>query len=335
MRRAVLAAVLCALALCGCSMQEVSERVPVSAAALDARGDELLLTAQTVTIAGADNPPETDCQSIEAKRIGQGMDKGGTRLFWTTAETAVLDELLAERGLSEQLQALTEEPSIRASIRPCVALGCQAREILETEDSPDGLASLLDDAVRSGQAVDVPLYQALDDRLTAGVDVALPVLTIEEDSVRCDGTVVFHGDTLCGYLDADETALLALLRGDTHRIVLYDEDGAGFSLTEVHTTLSVTRDRAEITIRGALTDSSAENAQRAAALCRERCDALVSRLQSWNSDALGLGRELSRTQPSAFSESDWESRYSTRSVITTVQLTRTQGGSPNGEGSSQ
>lgn len=334
MRRG-LSAVLCAFLLCGCAAQEVSERVPVSAAALDSHGDGILLTAQTVTISGVDNPPETECRSIEANRIGEGMDKGGARLFWTTAETAVMDELIAERSLTEQLEALTEESSIRASIRPCVARGCAARDILETEDSPDGLASLLDDSVRSGQAVDAPLYQVLDDRLTAGVDVALPVLTIEEDSVRCDGTVVFHGDTLCGYLDADETALLALLRGDTHQIVLYDEGGEGFSLTGVHAALSVTRDRAEITIRGALADSSAVQTQRAAVLCREHCDALVSRLQSWNSDALGLGRELSRTQPSAFSESDWESRYPTLSVITTVQLTRTQGGSPNGEGSSQ
>ncbi|MCI6831532.1 MAG: hypothetical protein MR896_05515 [Clostridiales bacterium] len=334
MRRG-LSAVLCAFLLCGCAAQEVSERVPVSAAALDSHGDGILLTAQTVTISGVDNPPETECRSIEANRIGEGMDKGGARLFWTTAESAVMDELIAERSLTEQLEALTEESSIRASIRPCVARGCAARDILETEDSPDGLAALLDDAVRSGQAVDVPLYQALDDRLTAGVDAVLPVLTVEQRTVRTDGTAVFHGDTLCGYLEEDETALLALLRGDTHQIMLYDGDGTGFSLTGVHTALSVTRDRAEITIRGALTDSSAVQAQRAAVLCRERCDALVSRLQSWNSDALGLGRELSRTQPSVFSASDWESRYPTLPVVTTVQLTRTQGGSPNGEGSSQ
>lgn len=333
--RRMLSAVLCAGLLCGCTAQEVSERVPVSAAALDSRGDDLLLTAQSVTISGAGDPPATECRSIEAKSIGEGLDKGGARLFWTTAETAVLDELIAERSLTEQLQALTEEPSIRASIRPCVARGSAARDILETEDSPDGLASLLDDAVQGGQAVDVPLYQALDDRLTAGVDVALPVLTVEQQMVHTDGTAVFHGDVLCGYLEEDETALLALLRGDTHQITLYEEDGTGYPLTGVHTTLSVTRDRAEIIIRGALTDSSAEHAQRAAALCRERCDALVSRLQSWNSDAVGLGRELSRTQPAAFSESGWETRYPTLSVVTVVQLTRTQGGNPNGEGTSR
>ena len=100
MRRG-LSAVLCAFLLCGCAAQEVSERVPVSAAALDSHGDGILLTAQTVTISGVDNPPETECRSIEANRIGEGMDKVGARLFWTTAETAVMDELIAERSLSE------------------------------------------------------------------------------------------------------------------------------------------------------------------------------------------------------------------------------------------
>ena len=158
MRRG-LSAVLCAFLLCGCSAQEVSERVPVSAAALDSHGDGILLTAQTVTISGVDNPPETECQSIEANRIGEGMDKGGARLFWTTAETAVMDELIAERSLTEQLEALTEEPSIRAPHPSvCGARLCGAGYSGEQRGQcRDGRASLLDDAVRSGQAVDVPL----------------------------------------------------------------------------------------------------------------------------------------------------------------------------------
>lgn len=327
MRARLGALVLCAVFLCGCSMQEVSDRIPVSAAALDARGDGLLLTAQTITISGTDSAPETESQSIEADSVEQGLDRGGQTLFWTTAETAILDQEVAENSLLEQIQALTEEPTIRPSVRLCVAQDCEGRDILQTEDSADGLATLLDDAVEEGRAVDMPLYQALDDRLTDGIDLALPVLTIQEDSVRTNGTAVFHEETLCGYLDEDETVVLALLRGDTHRIVLYDTDGSRFVLTSVHTAYSVSTSGVQLSVSGKLIGSSEEQAERAARLCRQAGNALMKRLQGWNSDALGLGRELSRTQPELFSAADWNVRYSTIPVSIAVNLTRTQGGS--------
>ncbi|MDO5547510.1 MAG: Ger(x)C family spore germination C-terminal domain-containing protein [Eubacteriales bacterium] len=327
MRARLGAAALCAVLLCGCSMQEVSDRIPVSAAALDSRGDGLLLTAQTITISGDDTAPETENQSIEAKSVEQGMDRCGQALFWTTAETAILDEGLAKNSRTEQIQALTEEPSIRPSVRLCVARDTEGRDILETEDRADGLATLLDNAVQEGRAVDMPLYQALDDQQTDGVDLALPALTVEQDRVRTAGTAVFHGETLCGYLEEDETAVLALLRGDTHRMVLYDTDGSRFVLTGVHTVFSVSDEGAALSLRGKLLDSSEEQTQRAARLCQTTCRDLMQTLQEWNSDALGLGRELLRTHPESFSTADWEARYPTIPVSITVSLTRTQGGS--------
>ena len=316
------------LLLCGCTMQEVSDRIPVSAAALDVQGDKLLLTAQTVTIAGTDAEPETERQSVVTGSVTQGMNRSGHLLFWTAMETAVLDEQLVQTGLLEPMQELLEEPSVRPAIRLCVARGCTGREILEAEDSADGLTTLLDDAVEEGRAINQPLYQTQNARLTAGIDPALPVLRIEQGSVRTSGTAVFRGDTLCGYLGEQETAAFALLRGDTHRMFLYDAEGNRMALTGVTASVKVSTDGAQISVRGKLLDSSEERVQRAAGQCREISMELVNQLQRWNSDALGLGRELYRTHPKDFSAADWAARYPTLPVSVTVRLTRTQGGSP-------
>jgi hypothetical protein len=325
MKAQLSAALLCIGLLCGCSMQEISDRTPVSAAALDTNGEGLLLTAQTITISGTDAAPETALQSVEADSLEQGIERCGQSLFWSTAETAILEETQADSRLAESIQSLTDAAAIRPSVRLCVARGCTGREILNDEDSADGLRTLLDDAVQEGRAVDLPLYQALNAMLTDGIDLALPALTVEQDRVRTDGTAVFHGETLCGYLDEEETAMLALLRGDTDHITLYDSEGSALVLSQAHASFAVSAGEAAISLRGKLLDSSEKRVQQAARLCRQAICDLVSRLQAWNSDALGLGRERQRTHPQS-SLSDWESRYPDLSVSAVVTLDCTQGG---------
>lgn len=312
--------------LCGCSMQEVDERTPVTAAAWDRK----TLVAQTVTVSSADAVPETELTELPADSVRQGIDRSGQSTFWTTAETFLLDQTVVQTGLEPLVRELSAEPSIRPSVRLCVVRNTDGTSVLKAEPDADGLSRLLDDAVRDGRAVDMPLYQSLDDLLTDGVDLALPALTVEQDTVQTKGTAVFHGGTLCGWLDEEQTETLSLLRGDTNRIELYQGDER-FVLTQICADCTVTADdggspQAELTIQAKLADSSDRKAQQAAQLLRQSCLDTVQQLQRQGSDALGLGRELYRSAPERFDAQRWEQQYLTLPVTVQVIVGQTQGG---------
>ena len=312
--------------LCGCSMQEVDERTPVTAAAWDAQ----TLVAQTVTVSSADAVPETELTDLPADSVRQGIDRSGQSTFWTTAETFLLDQAVVETGLEPLVRELSAEPSIRPSVRLCVVRDTDGTAVLEAEPDADGLSQLLDDAVRDGRAVDTPLYQSLDDLLTDGVDLALPALTVEQGSVQAKGTAVFHGGALCGWLDEEQTEALSLLRGDTDRIELYQGDER-FVLTQIRADCTVTADdsgspQAELTVRAKLSDSSDRKAQQAAKLLKQSCLDTVRELRQQGSDALGLGRELYRSDPELFDAQRWEQQYAALPVTVRVIVGQTQGG---------
>ncbi len=320
------------LLLCGCSMQEVEERTPIAAASLDVNGEQVELTAQTVSVSAEDTAPKTETNTVTAQSLTQGLDRFGTAAFWITAETFVLSsDAAAQEDVTEIIRTLSDEQTIRPSVRLCVVRDATGQELMETEQEADALTTLLDQSVRDGRAVDVPLYQALDVSRTEGVDLVLPALRVEHGAAHLAGSAVFHGAQQCGWLEEEQTAVLALLRGDTRRITLYLQGNTmHVTLKQASVTWEVRENngtvRAALTITAEVPDSSKQRQQEAAQLLQTQCEELLAVLQKQGSDALGLGRIWYRQQPKRYSTEGWEAQYAALPVTVQVSLRPTQGG---------
>lgn len=317
-------------ALCGCSMQEVDDRQPVAAAAIE-RGETIALTAQTVTVSSDDTAPKTELSTIEADSIRQGIDRGGDATYWTTAETILLDEPMAQTDIFGTIDQLTQEQTVRPSVRLCVTEQGECVDILSSEDSADGLQTILDDGIRNGQAVDMPLYKAKNIAGTDGIDLVFPVLGMDGDSARLSGTALFSGEELSGRLDEEQTAILTVLRNDTDRTVLYDADGSRYELIDICTDIETDSDkngepRARITVTAKLKASSEAQAKGTAILLKQRGEALADELKECGCDALGLGQEWYRSAPKDFESSDWRREYAELDLSIRVRIEQTQGG---------
>lgn len=317
-----------ALLLCGCSMQEIEERRPIAAAAMDTNRTGVRLTAQEVTVSSEDSVPMTTLRTVQANSLEQGLDAFGGAAFWITAETVLLSQEAAEQT-ETIVQTLTEEPNIRPSVRLCVVRGASGEALLGQEKTADGLSDLLEQAVRDGQTVDVPLYRALDDSRTEGIDLVLPALRIEQDSVCMAGSAVFAGGRPVGWLDETQTAALALLRGDTRQITLYVAD-TGITLTHASVEWDVRQEdgavQAQVRIRARIPDSSARRQTQAVEELVAQCQEALSAIQRSGSDALGLGQRWYRRQPKQYDAETWQKRYAAMPIKIQVELAPTQGG---------
>ena len=317
-----------ALFLCGCSMQEVEERTPIAAAAVDANRSGVRLTAQEVAVSSEDSVPMTKLRTAQAASLEEGLDAFGSTAFWITADTVLLSSDAAQQADSI-IRTLTDEQNIRPSVRLCVVRGGSGQAVLKQEETADGLSDLLDQAVSDGQAVDEPLYRALDDSRTDGVDLALPAVQVEQDSVRAAGRALFSDNVPVGWLSQRQTEILALLRGDTKIGTLY-VDGTGISLQRASVRWTVRQEegtlRAEVRIRARLPDSSAERQKQAVRELISRSQDTISTLQASGSDALGLGRIWYRQQPKQYDAETWRARYDALPIQIRVELTPTQGG---------
>ncbi len=316
------------LLLCGCSMQEMEQRTPIAAAAVDTNRSGIRLTAQEVSVSSEDSVPMTRLRTEQADSLEEGLDRFGSTAFWMTAETVLLSADAAEQTASI-VRTLTEEQSIRPSVRVCVVRGGSGQALLKQEETADGLSALLDQLVRDGQAVDEPLYRALDDSRTQGVDLALPALRVEQGNVRAAGSALFADGTPAGWLSETQTSALALLRGDTKTLTLYVDDiGISLQRAAVRWTVQEKDGRMQATarIRAALPESSPERQRAAVRELISRCQDTISALQTSGSDVIGLGQVWYRQQPKQYDAAAWQARYPTLPIQIQAELTPTQGG---------
>ncbi len=316
--------------LSGCSMQEVDDRHPVAAFALE-KGSSVRLSMQMVKVSGEDSIPKTQTETVEAPSIRQAVSLSGGETYWTTAETVLMDRGSADNGIYDTIRALTQERDIRPMVRICVLARGTGADFIEQQKEADGFQTLLDDAVRGGRAVRMPLYRAQNVQETDGIDLVFPMLDRQGESVRVSGTALFDGEHLAGTLGETQTGLLTVLKGDAKQTVLYDADDTRYELTNVCTKTEVHGDRAGrlyavLTVTADMKRPAQGDAARAARFLQQNCAQLVENMQEYRCDALGLGRAWYRSSPKAFAARDWKTQYADLDVRVRVRIRPTQGG---------
>ncbi|MGE5550624.1 MAG: Ger(x)C family spore germination protein [Bacteroidota bacterium] len=269
-------------------------------------------------------------------------------LFAGQIKGIVIGAELARRGLTGHLDMLDRHPKIPPQAAVFLTKG-EAREILATatalEPNPALEVSLLS-TLLADQVFPVKLWRFMHDLDTGREEpeeAFLPIIAYDarERSDILRGLGVFHGDRLVGELSGNEARMFGLLtarmgsatvqvpvRGmgltTYHRVKsrvknsVHVEDGRPAFLIEVHAhgfLIEMTKPRIPLDNR---TDRAIEKTV-ARALQGEMMK-VVHKLQSLNSDILGLGELLRAKQPRIWERLDWNEAFPQVPVQIEVQF---------------
>ncbi len=297
MKRVGVALLLCLL-LSGCSWKDAGDLSAVTAGAVSKSGQRYQLTAE-LAVPDADSAvPASKQVSGSAQTMEQAIDNTGTgldtQLYWSHARVLFFDDTVLETGIRSCVRQLHADSAVRPSVRLCVVRNERADEIFSCASisgEPIGfsIGDSLSYAVQQSQMPDMPLYRVYNALETQGIDLVLPAVSIQGEQAQLDGCALFSGETCTGWLNQEQTAVLALLIHSGEQAVLYD-DGEPIALRKMRVQLVQGRDAWEIRLRAQAACDRENQLQRAARVAQEQCTRVIERLKQADCDALGIGR---------------------------------------------
>lgn len=297
MRRVGAALLLCFL-LSGCSWKDAGDLSAVTAGAVSKSGQRYQLTAE-LAVPDADSAvPASKQVSGSAQTMEQAIDNTGTgldtQLYWSHARVLFFDDTVLETGIRSCVRQLHADSAVRPSVRLCVVRNARADEIFSCASisgEPIGFSvgDSLSYAVQQSQMPDMPLYRVYNALETQGIDPVLPAVSIQGEQAQLDGCALFSGETCTGWLNQEQTAVLALMLHSGEQAVLYD-NGEPIALRKMCVQLVQGRDAWEIRLRAQAACDREIQIQRAARVAQEQCTRVIERLKQADCDALGIGR---------------------------------------------
>lgn len=297
MRRVGAALLLCFL-LSGCSWKDAGDLSAVTAGAVSKSGQRYQLTAE-LAVPDADSAvPASKQVSGSAQTMEQAIDNTGTgldtQLYWSHARVLFFDDTVLETGIRSCVRQLHADSAVRPSVRLCVVRNERADEIFScTSISGEPIGFSVGDslsyAVQQSQMPDMPLYRVYNALETQGIDPVLPAVSIQGEQAQLDGCALFSGETCTGWLNQEQTAVLALLLHSGEQAVLYD-DGEPIALRKMRVQLVQGQNAWEIRLCAEAACDRENQLQRAARVAQEQCTRVIERLKQADCDALGIGR---------------------------------------------
>lgn len=305
---------LCLL-LGGCSWKDASDLSAVTAGAITRENGQYVLTAELAIPSADSASPDAITVSGKASGIPQAIDQTGygldAQLYWSHARVLLLDKTLLRDGIEDCTQELTRSSEVRPAVRLCAVRNTDAASLLNCESTsgdPAGFAlgDSISYAVRQSQTPDMPLYRMLDRMETAGIDPVLPAVSLKGSQAVLSGSALFSGDTLCGWLNEQQTGILSILLADGDTATIYDT-ATRYQLSNIRTDIVVKAgDKPRITV-SIQTDTACETdvqAQQAARCLQEQSVAVISTLQQAGCDALGFGRAWQREDAAGWTQAE-------------------------------
>lgn len=292
------AALLVCLMLSGCSWKDAGDLSAVTAGAISKQGQRYALTAELAVPKADSAVPESKQVSGSARTMEQAIDDTGagldTQLYWSHARVLFFDDSVLESGIRSCVRQLHADSAVRPSVRLCVVRDASADEIFSCASisgEPIGFSvgDSLSYAVQQSQMPDMPLYRVYNALETRGMDPVLPAVSIEGEQAQLDGCALFSGETCMGWLNQEQTAVLALLLHSGEQATLYD-DGEPLVLREIRVQLVQNREAWDIRLRAETACDRENQTQRAARVVQEQCTRVIERLKQADCDALGIGR---------------------------------------------
>lgn len=338
------------LLLCGCdSYRETNRLTIVSAGGVErANDDSVKLLVETVKLSQDSTTPEAALMTAFGDSVPSAFHNAslrmGTDLYWSHAQVIIIGQNLTRDGISPLLDYLSRNPEMRMSCRLITVKDAEAAELL-TPSPLSGevpgydLGLLVTRGTEVGFSPDVPLYKLLDTLLSEGVDPVIPAVTMQGKQCMPYGCAIFQKDKLAGYLNAEETQTLVLLKDGLNGAPVTLDDGTVLRLKHAKTIITPKYEndklyfdiniKSDARLETLGREGASELSKRAEQHLTLQVEKLIKTLQKdYHSDALGLGRAVFRDIPSLWKTigTNWSMLYPDAECRVSVNVEITSNG---------
>ncbi|HOB12219.1 MAG TPA: Ger(x)C family spore germination protein [Syntrophomonadaceae bacterium] len=214
----------CSMIIIGCQAREVDQTTIAIGTAADWSEDSFIVTVQLAQATTQEqSSSQARAQSIVLSERGQTLSECARRMtlilprlpLWFHANTLVLGEDLAKRGITDVIDFLSRNINIRKNSMLVMARGAPAAEILKVETPLEPHSAVAIRRILETQENQTGIYvpMTLEDFLyrltTPGIDPVLPQVKIitnkDKKLLKVDGMAVFRGPELAGELNETES----------------------------------------------------------------------------------------------------------------------------------
>lgn len=341
----MLVALLLAVTCTGCSATQLHERLIVQGIGVDRADGAYLITLQVFdAINAGEEGDSSEPQVVSA--MGKSVLDAFNELTRQTGKEPLLSQNLvlvigeeaAKEGVSQLMDFFIRYYECRPEVDIFLAeesavqvLSHKVEDKLVSAQNIDALSHSGELNAGSTQSTVLQVVQALQSETT---DPSMQVLSFQEQGEKtlltANGTALFQGDRLAGYLNAEETEGMMLVTGEalggTEVIQLPDVGSLTFALMGSGSKTSVTLENGkpkftiDVTVKANLyeVDRTAQDKlphdsfdqmtqaleQRLQALCEQSIHRAV---YGYHSDVFRFGRKLWKAQPDYYRQmGEWE-----------------------------
>lgn len=336
----ILIVLLLCLLLSGCwDYIEIEDLEFVFGLGVDQVEPEYVVVLEMVKTSGGGQQPQVEAKVLATR--GQSVSSAasalsnpaGLRAFWPHAYVFLISEQVAKDGILPAVEHIIRSRHVRSTIWVFVTKECTAEEVFKSKPPvANSVSEHLNAIVLMQESIAgfIPLQVwELNKAFTAeGIAAVLPTVKLvheQGDLVPIvEGTAVFKGDRMVGWLDGQESDLLCLLKGINQRAyyvihtkvgeegfypITYELVGNQIKIEPVakggKTSISISLTMqfgieevgaAPISFRDEQMVHSVED-QLATAFTRRLRDFLQKTHREYNVDVIGLGQLIKRKQP--------------------------------------
>jgi Ger(x)C family germination protein len=334
----------------GCQIQELNHSAVVAGLGVNWEEEQLRVSMQMArpALAGqsSDSGPVFDVVSAQGRSLSEGIRKINLLFprnpLVSQARLLVIGEQLAGKDLALITDACLRSPDIRKNLSVVVARESSPEDVLNTQMAMEPLSALAIPRMLRNQESQLGIYQEvtleefLNKLARPGIDPFAPAVSVFDSingkAIRLDGTAIFNGRKMAGYLDRDESRGLRFLNPGRIQGGLINipapspaQGRVGIEIIRSQTKVEVTHSDGQIVMRikyvgegnyyeqtGEADILRLENIPLLESICagqiKKDMQACIKKAQNLNCDIFGWGTLLNSQYPELWQEisSDWD-----------------------------
>lgn len=348
----------------GCwDVEEINRRNSTNALFLDVGSTEKIKMGTVFNVPGTLLPPVIGTQQQFEKRnyviTAEGnsvtdawaklQTKSERNVYFGQLRAIVLTDKAAQSDINDLLDFIGRVPSVPPNTNILITKS-DPETLLDMKNQSNNIPGNYVDLFfqtphKRTLAIPIDLWKVLAQLDNKTSDPHLPMIQASEGSYDISGTALFSENHFVGELDLEETKTLALVKGSSSGFLTVPlENGAYAAFKDVgsKTTITPKIENGKLTfqIKTNVIGSIVETNPRKMELTEEdnrtisskaekeiqyKIEALFVKLQSLNSDPVGLGEKFRVKYPGEWQENNWHQLYSTAqiNVGTSFRILRT------------
>lgn len=342
----------------GCwNYHEVDELSVVAGVAIDTgRTHRYKLTAEIIQISGGKDTKQTPLLiSMEGDTVFDAarnmISLSGKKLYWSHAKVIILSSAIAKKGIIKILDWYFRDSETRSDINVLISKEDTAQKILEGDKTTEEIRSFelyksLGNNKNLSKSPDIRLDKLISSIQSDGKAAIAPAVWIKKTdhslSPYIDGTAIFKGDKLVGFINGEDTKYMLFIQNKINGGVLvqnekYEAENTPVSL-EIFKNITkvkpiINRDILEGINIKIKTDTAIDEIQGSQNLIDDpgrsklekdadktmqyRTQKLITKVQSeFGADIFGFGTKINESNPKLWKKisPSWDSQFRTLKV---------------------